>query len=284
MNDEPSEGDRKPEYAGNVPCNACPPPSTEEEGQNSKNRDHQRAERDHWAHEKWVNKVTLLIAGIALTAAIASAFISNQALRAAIKASNEATRQADAAFADQRPWLRINMNLIGFRFLENTDAEITYDITTKNVGRSPARNIRSRMGGGVVTKDNAIDSIPDQKRQCDLAQRDAELAASPGTILFAGETATGETGMIGLAGIGKMTITYGEYISGWPRADYFQLRIVGCFDYTLPSEEHGQTGFAYTLMKRVGDNAPGAFSPLPGIISVQDIFFRRAPFSGGYFR
>jgi hypothetical protein len=97
MIEEPDKKDDSPSDGGKVTADAGPVVLTKPENRCAKKEEHEAAERGHWAHEKWVNKVTLGITAIALIAAGFSAYISNQALRAAIKAANEASRQAEAS-------------------------------------------------------------------------------------------------------------------------------------------------------------------------------------------
>jgi hypothetical protein len=266
-----------------------PPPMPAENNSNEENEStraehHRRIERRHWTFEKIVAAVALIVTAAAMWGAIASAIYASRALIASQQAANEAARQADAAYSDQRPWLRVNLTLIGFRILENADSEITYHFEVKNVGRSPARNIRPRFEASAVTNNNAINSIPDQKRQCDLAKKDAVQASFPGAILFAGENAAEVAGALNLASNGRAIISHDTYPVRWPAPPgRFTLQIVGCFDYTQPSGEHGQTEFTYNLSRNV-NGIPTMFSSITGAIPVNGIFFERDFFSGGYFQ
>jgi hypothetical protein len=108
-----------------------PPPMPAENNSNEENEStraehHRRIERRHWTFEKIVAAVALIVTAAAMWGAIASAIYASRALIASQQAANEAARQADAAYSDQRPWLRVNLTLIGFRILENADSEITY--------------------------------------------------------------------------------------------------------------------------------------------------------------
>ena len=280
MNEKPNEGESLPESSGKVSADANPAVSAEPKGWHADEKEHKAQERAHWVQQARTNK-TLGISFVALVGAIGSAIVSALSLNAAIKVANEASRQAEAAFADQRPWLRINLTLIRLRFLDNTDAEISYAFDTKNVGRSPARNIRSRIDGSVVN--DPFHSGADQKERCDLARKDAENAPSPGAVLFAGENAAEVPGALNIASNGRITVGHDTYPTTGPAPGRFTLKIVGCFDYTLPSREHGQTGFTYTLARNV-NGVPTVFSPISGDIKLNEIFFQRDFFSGGYFQ
>jgi hypothetical protein len=167
------------------------------ERRNTEDQQHRAKEERYWERQNRIARLSFLVSAGALFSAIVAGLIAHKAYNASVGALIQATRQADAAFADQRPWLRVNLTLIGFRILENADSEVTYHFDVKNVGRSPARNIRNRFETSAVK--DSINSIPDQKRQCDLAQKDATQAPFPGAILFAGENAAEVAGALNLA-------------------------------------------------------------------------------------
>jgi hypothetical protein len=278
MNDSPHQNGNPANHANTQPGEAV----EAEECDKTSDKRHRAQEQEHWAHEKWINKVTVAVASVALGAAMLSAYFSHESMIAAIKAANEASRQADAAFADLRPWLQVELTLVQLRFADNLDANISYALRTKNVGKSPARNIQLRIEGSAVIEDSAINSIPNQKRLCDAAEKDAEQARCPGAFIYAGETGVGTLGIAG----GGAVVGHEQYATAWPGADNVVMQIIGCFDYTLPSEKHGQVGFTYRLGRKIPDGSGhlSGFRPSPGIIPIGDISFDRDPFSGGYFK
>lgn len=230
---------------------------------------------------KTTNCITLAISIFALCGAAISAYFSHETNVSAIESANQASRQANAAFADQRPWLRPTLTLVGLRFLDNGDANISFTVKLENIGRSPARNIQSQITTTVSTKD-AIFNLPlKQKRQCDLAQTHANEAPRPGYFLFASEISNiwpnPDWGS-------SATITHDTYSQAWPSARNITMNIIGCFDYTLPSGEHGQTGFSYVISRATANGHSSGFPPVPGNIDLNGVLFQPDPFSSGYFR
>lgn len=229
-----------------------------------------------------------LLAAITACGAIASAMLSTIALinsqhaaDSSRRAAQEAARQADAAFAELRPWLQVELTLVGLRFLPDLNAEFVYDVKTKNVGKSPARDIRSRIEAVPLTKDGATNSIPAQKQLCDRAREDAKDEQWPGPTIFAGEVGVGT---LGIAGIGRAYVEHDQYATAFAGPANVVMQVVGCFDYVLPSGEHGQTGFTYRLARAVpgGSGQRAGFNPRPGVVPIEEISFDRDPFSGGY--
>jgi hypothetical protein len=103
----------------------------------------------------------------------------------------------------------------------------------------------------------------------------------PGAIVFPGENASG---VIGGSGWGSANVTKDTFADAWPRADMLSFQIIGCYDYELPSGEHGQTGFTYRLSRNIGNGLQGGFAPIAGTIPAEQVIFYSDPFSGGYFR
>jgi hypothetical protein len=125
-------------------------------------KEHKAAERSQWTHQKWTQSITVAISTIALIGALASACFAYSAFK-------EAQRQANAVFADQRPWVRVKLNFGSLTFAENGDAIITYETCVRNIGRSPARNLQSSLSARVMTEKGAINTIDEQKWRCGIA-------------------------------------------------------------------------------------------------------------------
>jgi len=190
--------------------------------------------------------------------------------------------QLDALETDQRPWLQPKMQLVGFRFTKDGDAEITYFLDYWNVGKSPARNIFSRVVAVIQTHENAIKSTDDERAQCDLARKDSENRVIQGIFLFPGQSAHP---LIGGVGVGRAYVTSTEYSKAWPGPDKLLFKVVGCIDYSYSKDGriHGGSGFAYSVSKRLAGapNIPTFFSPATGEIPVDQIIFKPDPFSSG---
>ena len=249
-------------------------------------KEHKAAERDFWDHQRRMDKITLAISVAVSIAAFASVFISIAALRAAVRAANEANRQANAAFADQRPWLRPVLKFKGLQFQENTDAIISYEVQVTNTGRSPAHNVKESIWARILTEENVFNTVTEQKHQCNEAAPASEVVVSrrsmPGAIIFPNESAP--LGILGTSGVGSITLSHDTYSNAWPSPTRIGFQIIGCFDYLLPSGEHGQSGFAYLLAKELGGGHQGGFAPVPGSVPNEQIAFYPDPFSGGYFK
>jgi hypothetical protein len=192
--------------------------------------------------------------------------------------------QLDAMEADQRPWLRPILQIVGFRFTDTGDAEITYSANFKNVGKSPAQNIRSRIAGAVMTEKTAIRSIDEEREQCKLAARDSAAGVLPGIFLFPGEDAPE---LIGGRGAGRAYVSAAEFVKGWPTSRSLVFKLIGCFDYSFSSREngrHGQTGFAYIISIKAPDGSGHltGFVPSVGDMPIDQVSFEPDPFSGGF--
>jgi len=256
-----------------------------EEEKQSEQREHRAAERGYWSHQEMINKYTLVISGLALLGAIVTTVISLLALRSAIESTNQARRQADIEFSAQRPWLRVKLIFGSLKF-EAGGANITFGVKLKNVGKSPARNLQQRFTIRTATKAFAINTIVEQRRQCDLASQDSGFAESekgiPGIIVFPNEEAPDN--VIGGNGWASSPVSNTTFDQAWPEAGKPYFQIIGCYDYELPSGEHGDTGFAYLLQKSNGNEFPSGFLPSVGMIHEDQVIFKPDPFATGYFK
>lgn len=169
------------------------------------------------------------------------------------------------------------------RFTKDRDAEITFSVDFKNVGNSPAQNIKSRLVAVVVTEQTAIRSIEEERLQCDMARKDTDNDILPGIFLFPDEEAPD---LIGGKGIGRAYVSASEYTKAWPNQDDIIFKLVGCFDYSFSKMNgpHGQTGFAFLISKNVADGTghESGFSPIAGEVPLDRVIFKKDPFSGGY--
>jgi hypothetical protein len=222
---------------------------------------------------------TIWIAIFAVVAAlvgISQAIISNRQLTAM-------QGQLDAMEADQRPWIKPILQIVGFKFTGAGDAEITYLVNFKNVGKSPAQNIKSRIAAAVMTEKTAIRSVDEERNQCKLAGKDSAETVLPGIFLFPGEDAPE---LIGGRGVGRAYVSAAEFAKGWPTPKSLVFKLVGCFDYSFPKESgrHGQTGFAYIISRKASDGSGHrtGFVPSVGDIPVDQVSFEPDPFSGGF--
>ncbi|HUZ33537.1 MAG TPA: hypothetical protein VMV19_15755 [Xanthobacteraceae bacterium] len=193
--------------------------------------------------------------------------------------------QLDTMAADQRPWIKPVFQIIGLKFTDSGDAEITYLSNFKNVGKSPAQNIKSRIVVTVMTKKTAIQSVNEEMEQCRLAAKDSASVEGimPGIFLFPGEEAPE---LIGGRGAGRAYVSTAEFSKGWPAPKSLVFKLIGCFDYLFSKESRrrGQTGFAYIISRKATDGSGHLMGFLPSIgdIPIDQIFFAPDPFSGGF--
>jgi hypothetical protein len=233
----------------------------------------------------WLQLYTFALFGataLLFGAAVITAYILHGTDEKIGTQANAIERQLKVMEADQRPWIKSMFDLISFRFTDTMDAEITYFGTFRNIGKSPAQNIRSRIVGAVITEQTVFNSVDEERSQCELAARDGVTAASPGIFLFPGEDAPPD--ILGGRGGGHAYVTASEYAKAWPNADNVEFKLIGCFDYRLSEGQiqHGQTGFSYFITVKAGDHRSG-FKPAKGRnVSRDQISFSIEPFSGGW--
>ena len=191
--------------------------------------------------------------------------------------------QLDTMEADQRPWIKATIQLTALRFTEAGDAEITFNQNFKNIGKSPAQNIKERIGAVAVTESTAIRSIDEERTQCELAAKDSAEDVLPGLFLFPDEEAP--EALIGGKGIGRAYVTASEFAKAWPNPKTLIFKLIGCIDYSFSSNgRHGQTGFAFIISRKVPNELGHETGFIPGkeAIPPEQIIFRPDPFSGGY--
>jgi hypothetical protein len=111
-------------------------PLAVEEASPSDEKEHRAAERNR------INRITLGISLLAVIGAIVTAITSLRALNAAIEAANQARRQADAAFADERPYVALINNLAAPQLISapNGNLQITWSWSFTNYGKTPANH------------------------------------------------------------------------------------------------------------------------------------------------
>jgi hypothetical protein len=242
-----------------------------------------RPPRRHWQAGIRPHWIEIAIAVALITVGAAQVCIYLRQAGIMDEQARISARQLDAMENDQRPWIKPTFQLLGFRFTDTGDAEITYASNFKNVGKTPAQNIKSRIAAAVVTEQTAIKSVAEEEEQCKLAARDSTNETLPGIFLFPGEEAPE---LIGGRGAGRAYVSASQFAKGWPQPNHLIFKLVGCFDYTFSKESgrHGQTGFAYFISKK-SPNGTGmnlAFTPVAGSVPIDQIAFELDPFSGGF--
>jgi hypothetical protein len=229
MDDKPHKN-QTPTYRGDEQ----PGPLVESEKRDESAEEHHRAqERAHWAHEKRINIVTIVIAVGALFAAGISAYFSNQALQAAVKAANEAARQADAAFADERPWVGGPTKIVR----KNISVQnITFTHVFKNVGKSSTSTLY--IDAKLINDENGS-WYNDAKRMCEKADAALKLkppfTSIPGAewVIDLNQMPESSHTKIDIKALGRMSSPY----------------IVGCVSYNSPFDTIAHhTGYAAKII------------------------------------
>jgi len=140
--DEARSGDPEPLPSWAKAMKKAEPPSDE---------CHRSAERRHWRHQEWANKITLGISIVALIGAFCTINISQSSLNAAIEAARQAKEQAGAAQAANMiattALSQVQRSFVYFTDIEMIENEIvntefSVRAIVKNSGNTPA-NIES---------------------------------------------------------------------------------------------------------------------------------------------
>jgi len=163
-------------------------------------------------------------------------------------------------------------------FRENKDVVVPFNVTLKNVGNSPARNVVERFEVQVLEQDKVFDAIPDQKRLCQLAGEDAERDQFRGKILFPNDEASGSA---------SGGLTAADFKKAWPSSSNVVFRIVGCVDYifAMDSRIHGQIGASYILARPIDQGTHSAgFDPAKPSYAIEDLILEPDFFHGGYMK
>lgn len=120
---------------------------------NPEEKAHKQQERVHWRNQTGISIATLILTLVAVCGAIASAYFASQALTQANRAATAAEKQLGAVnesnglsrkalIVDQRPWVTVDIKAVGPISWSGPNPEVPYIITIKNIGKSPAINVR----------------------------------------------------------------------------------------------------------------------------------------------
>jgi hypothetical protein len=193
----------------------------------SDKKEHKAAERRHWARQEWANNVTLGISAIALTGAIATTVISLCALNAAIEAANQAKRQADAAYADNRPWVGGPVNIVP---KVAHDKIVTFTHVFRNVGHTPTTSLYI---DAILVDTNSWP--PGTKHMCEIANDVVRRSHPPFASIPGGDW---------IINLTQMPASQGTRITLNSLKEMITPLIVGCVAYNSPFDKlvH-QTGY-----------------------------------------
>jgi hypothetical protein len=183
-------------------------------------------------------KALVIVGAIGATAAIGTAWI--------IKG------QLDAQEADQRPWIKVDVDLVAGSLLRSSQAgralTLPLDIQVKNVGKSPAFKIRSTVRGFLFTPGSSV--LREQKRVCDdfKASRSEIGISDTNLVIFPDEKRP--TGQI--MGMSTTTIVFTRQLIDFTlnetREKTVDIWAVGCAEYAFgKAGEYHQTAFIHHL-------------------------------------
>src|SRR6267142_5323677 len=123
----------------------------------SDNRDAQPRKEFNWSR---FNATTDLIFTFIITAAtVTNVWIAAHQWNAMQENNAIAQGALAATFADRRPWVSVKLSVTSpLVFRENKDVVVPFNVTLKNVGNSPARNVVERFEVQVLEQDKVFDA------------------------------------------------------------------------------------------------------------------------------
>lgn len=180
---------------------------------------------------------------------------------------------------EKRPWIIPDINIVGLRFYKNGRAEITYDMSYRNIGNSPA-NVNVYVTALLLTEKMIFESSKEEEFACDKAS----VKNGYNITVFPDHSAPR---LVGGSGQGRAYIDNPEYASAWPTPGRGIFRLVGCigYVYSFNWQRQGKTGFSYNIDRHItGDTLGHPFSPVEGDVPLEDINFYPNPFGGDVIR
>jgi hypothetical protein len=195
----------------------------------------------------------------------------------------EMRRQNEIIVTENRPWLKPRVDLISLSFGKNGDADVRFQFDYANVGKSAALNVHNTVNARVLTRETAINSIPEERGDCKESASDAAFAASGrgplGPTLFPNDNAPEIIGGKGQISAG---VSAASFKNAWPRPNDLIFKVVGCLAYSF-GDAHGETGYAYLVEKKLTVSHVSGFAPTPNTtVPLDEIDFEPDGFSTGW--
>ncbi len=214
----------------------------------------------------------MIFTGVLAFVALIQIYFLIKADKTAAKTAQAAKDSAEIAnktlIASQRAWIRIDQ--IGFGggglAIDANGASVSVSFRITNIGNSPAINITPHAWL-IVLRNGALSPLQEQQRRC------GEIRHNPfslGFTLFPGESFPDTIGLGGWSlGVNATRVEIEEGATLSVKKNQLMLFIVGCIDYTFPTDAsmHHQTGFIYEL--RGDDQFPISFEN--GIIPIDNL-------------
>lgn len=163
---------------------------------------------------------------------------------------------------DQRPWVQIIAEKINFLKIDDNGVSISFQLTMKNIGKTPATGIDLRIKPIVLTNKNFSEEVMIQQNTCSPANK-----VSPRRIAGISLMPNEDISEYISTSIDKKIIVneIADQIAEEKRFNSFgrpenkaTFLLIGCIDYILSSanDVHGQTFFIYDVAKRGKNNIP----------------------------
>lgn len=188
-------------------------PHTRQRSWHPEEREHRSKEQFYWLVQNTVAPSALVLSLIAISFAGCSAWIALQGL--------------EAPRSEQRPWIPVPVAKITgpLTFRDDKSAWISWGATVRNVGHSPAIDVRQSFHIEVIAKGNVFNAIPSQREECAKASRDAHSDQFRGRVVFPNDFSDAITGGGGVS-------DPQSYNAAWPGPHDLLFRVVGCIYYT----------------------------------------------------
>lgn len=237
-----------------------------------------------WLHELLRPLALATIGALIVYIFILSSMVGQQEeMRKAATAAQQAADVAERTLiATQRAWISVEASVGAPLVFDQNGASTSIAFRIKNVGNSPATHITPHVRLGVL-KEGGPYPLEEQTRGC------SEVRQGPiglGFTLFPGQSfpesqglASGSWGV----NISQEEIGKGRQVSADKK--HIALFIVGCIDYTFPSdpEHHHQTGFIFDLLRFVKGIPVAVINPDDGQIPADNLRLMDSPFGVGRF-
>lgn len=263
------------------------PDNLAEEGYRCAEQVHWRLEEREWKWQRWIQGIALGLSAFAVLSAVGGFYITIQIWHEAIKATEEARREANAALsqaniakdtltATTRPWIKDTGIKVEKLEVQKGQVLVWAEFRFANIGRSPAAELA--VFPRLLIPELEPWGFREAKKACDEVRRHPNMVA--GSALFPGESGSITMNFgrpmrdIQRGQKAYLKSTYDQWALAFGKeqanqalpsfvrmANYTGFSIVGCIAYTFvgSSTVHG-TSFAYHLARNDPDTRNGVTS------------------------
>jgi hypothetical protein len=225
-----------------------------------------RPPRRNWAAKTRPHPIEIVLTCLLIAVGGAQVFIYFRQASIMEEQTIISARQLAMVEADQRPWLKVDVTIDSIIFLDNKDVVMDLNIKVKNVGKSPADDIRE--GFGLVATDVGVllHAGREEEKQC-------AALTGPGRFLFPGDEDP-------FASYG-VRLDATKYLQTLQKPGKISFTVIGCADYALSRnrERRGYTGVAYNVTSHEDGSQEFEFEVIPGEVAHDKIRVYRNPFA-----